>query len=68
MNLYDRYLQRASGERRFQPADKVEGICYAVLDLLNEHRIDLPGQSDLEKSRFVNQLEEYVIRGLTSVR
>jgi hypothetical protein len=60
MDLYNRYLLRASGERQFQAVSSAEKATYSVLDLLNSKRIEIHGDTELARSQFVSELHDRI--------
>lgn len=60
MDLYNRYMLRASGERQFQPLSNAEKATYSVLDLLNSRGIGIHGDTELARSQFVSDLHDRI--------
>jgi hypothetical protein len=60
MDLYNRYMLKASGERQFQALSSAEKVTYSVLELLNSRGIGIPGDTELARSQFVSELHDTI--------
>ncbi len=66
MDIWNRYLMRASGEKKHQPQSPAESATFAMLGVLRRHGKldDVLGVTEVEKNTRINEIVGDVGRSL----
>lgn len=69
MDLYNRYLMRSSGEKKHQAKCRADAVIFSVIDLFKRKGWTLekllPGSSEEEKNKFMEELEVEIVTAMS---